>query len=103
MNCAIHRRQDTERLEPIDLSQPLLPYEEPDLCNDFISKEPDYIDRFCINFPRHYVLRHVLLDSDQLNGFMEGSCPTNQETKECRPTQIDTKENNKQKENTPEE
>ena len=34
---------------------------------------------------------------------MEGSCTTNQETKECRPTQIETKENNKQKENTLEE
>ena len=27
---------------------------------------------------------------------------TNQETKECKPTQIKTRENNKQKENTPE-
>ena len=34
---------------------------------------------------------------------MEGSCTTNQENKECRPTQIETKENNKQKENTPEQ
>ena len=34
---------------------------------------------------------------------MEGSCTTNQETKECKPTQIKTKENDKQKENTPEE
>ena len=34
---------------------------------------------------------------------MEGSFTTYQETKECRPTQIETKENNKQKENKPEE
>ena len=34
---------------------------------------------------------------------MEGSCTTNQETLECRPTQIETEENDKQKENTPEE
>ena len=32
---------------------------------------------------------------------MEESCTTNQETKECRPTQIKTGENNKQKEITP--
>jgi len=38
---------------------------------------------------------------------MEGSCMTNQETKECRPTQIEidtnNKENNEQQENKPEE
>ena len=34
---------------------------------------------------------------------MEGSCMTNQETKECRPKQDKTKENNKQKERTLEE
>ena len=34
---------------------------------------------------------------------MEGTCMTNQETKECRPAQIETKEYNKQKENTLEE
>ena len=64
---AIHCRQDANRLELIDVSQPFLPYEKLDLCNDFISKELDYIDRFCINFPRHCVLGHVLLDSDSLN------------------------------------
>ena len=67
MICAIHRRQVAERLEPIDISQPFPPYEELDLCNDFISKEPDYIDCFCINFPRHCVLGHVPLDSDPLD------------------------------------
>ena len=36
-------------------------------------------------------------------GFMDGSYTTIQETKECRPTQIKTKENNKQKEDKPEE
>ena len=34
---------------------------------------------------------------------MEGSCTTYQETKECRPKQIETEEKNKQKENTIEE
>ena len=47
--------------------RPLPTPEEPDLCNNFISKEPNYIDCFCINFPQHYVLGHVLLDSNLLN------------------------------------
>ena len=64
---AIHRRQDAEHPEPIDVSQSFLPYEELDLCNDFISNELDYIDRFYINFPSHYVLKHVLSDSDPLD------------------------------------
>ena len=34
---------------------------------------------------------------------MERNYMTNQETKECRPTQIKTEENNKQKEDKPEE
>ena len=40
--------------------------------------------------------------SAQQCGFVEGNCTTNQETKECRPTQIETGENSKQKENTSE-
>ena len=43
------------------------PPEEPDLCNDFISKEPDYFDRLCINFPQHCVFKHVIFDSDPLD------------------------------------
>ena len=36
--------------------------------------------------------------SAQRYGFMEGSYTTMKETKECRAMQIETKENNKQKE-----
>ena len=64
---AIHCRQVAEHLNLSDLSQHILPYDEPDLYNDFITKEPDYKDRFNPNFPRHCVLGHVLLDSDPLN------------------------------------
>ena len=63
---AIHRYQVAEHLKSIEVSQHILPYDEPDLYNDYISKEPDYTDCFSINFPRHCVLRHVLLDSDPL-------------------------------------
>ena len=66
---AIHCRQVAEHLELINLSQHILLYDEPDLYNDYITKEPDYKDRFYINFPRHYVLGHVLLDSDPLDDF----------------------------------
>ena len=46
----------------IDLS-----YDEPDLCNAYISKEPGSDDRFYIKFLYHCVLRHVLLDTDPLD------------------------------------
>ena len=63
---AIHRRQVTEHLESIEVSQHILPYDELDLYNDYVSKEPDYMDHFCINFLRHCVLGHILSDSDPL-------------------------------------
>ena len=65
--CAIHCRQVTKHLESIKISQHILPYDEPDLYNDYITEEPDYIDCFCINFPRHCVLGHVLFDSNPLD------------------------------------
>ena len=64
---AIHCRQVTEQLNLSNLSQHILPYDEPDLYNDFITKEINHKDCFIINFPRHCVLGHVLLDSDPLN------------------------------------
>ena len=67
MIWAIHRRQVAKQLSLSDLSQHILPYDEPDLYNDFISKEVDDKDRLTINFPRYCVFGHVLLDSDPLN------------------------------------
>ena len=64
---AIHCCQVAEHLEFIEVSQHILPYDEPDLYNDYISKELDYMDCFCINFLHHCVLGHVLSDSDPLN------------------------------------
>ena len=64
---AIHCRQVAEYLESIETSQHIFPYDEPDLYNDYITKEPDYMDRFHINFPRHCVLGQVLSDSDPLD------------------------------------
>ena len=64
---AINRCQDASSREPTDAKQPFLPYGETDLCNDYILKDPNYIDRFCINFPFHCVLEQVLLDTTLLD------------------------------------
>ena len=64
---AIHCCQVAEHLDLIHLSQHIVPYDEPDLYNDFITKVSDYKDRFYINFPRRCVLGHVFSDSDPLN------------------------------------
>jgi len=65
--CAVNCRQDASSQAPTDVKQPFLPYSEPDLCNDYILKDPEYIDRFCINFPCHCVLEQVHLYIDLLN------------------------------------
>ena len=61
------------------MSQHILPYDEPDLYNDYITKELDYMDCFHINVPRHCVLGHVLLYSnplDNLGPWKEVARPT---------------------------
>ena len=55
-------RQDNNKND-----QYVLSYDEPDLCNDYISKKQGENDWFSINFPRHCVLGHVILDIDPLN------------------------------------
>ena len=64
---ALHRRQVREHLHFSNLSQHILPYDEPNLYNDFITKDINHTGRFIINFPRHCVLGHVLSDSDPLD------------------------------------
>ena len=64
---ALHRRQVREQLHLSNLNQHILPYDEPDLYHDFITKDTSQPSRFIINFPRHCVLGHVLSDSDPLN------------------------------------
>ena len=55
-------RQDINNKEDYSLS-----YDEPDLCNDYISMEQDKTDRFSISFPRHCVFGHVLSDTNPLD------------------------------------
>ena len=70
MICAINRRRDATRQETTDVKQPFLPYGEPDLCNGYILKDPDYIDCFCTNFPSHCVLKQVPLDTNLLDNMV---------------------------------
>ena len=65
MLCAVHCHHNCQ--ENNDISQPFLSYNEPDLCNDYISKKPNKNGYFCINFPWHCLLGHVLLDTDLLD------------------------------------
>ena len=65
--CAISCPQDVIWQEPTDMKQPFFPYGKPDLCNDYILKDLDYINRFCINFPCHCDLEQVPLDTNLLN------------------------------------
>ena len=58
MLCAIHCCQN--RQDNNDISQPFLYYNEPDLYNNYISKEPGKDYRFNINFPGHCAFGHVL-------------------------------------------
>ena len=64
---ALHRCQVREQLYLSNLNQHILPYDEPNLYNDFITKDTSQPSRFIINFPCHCVLGHVLSDSDPLD------------------------------------
>ena len=64
MICAINLCQDATYHESKKMKSPFLPFDEPDLCNSYILKDPEYIDCFCINFLGHCVLNQVDLDTD---------------------------------------
>ena len=65
MLCAIHRNKNCQDKNKID--QSIFSYDEPNLCNDYISKEHGSNNRFGVNFHQHCVLGHVLLDIDPLD------------------------------------
>ena len=97
MICAISRQEDANRQNLMGATQPLLSPGEPNLCDDFISKEHGYFDRFYLNFLRHCVFGYVLLDSDpvdDVDSWKEVLQPT-KKPRSVEPTQIETKENNK--------
>ena len=61
ISCRKNRRNN------IDNNQYVLSYNKPDLCNNYILIEQGSIDRFSINFRRHCVLVHALLDTNPLD------------------------------------
>ena len=65
MLCAILCRENCQ--DNNKNNQYVLSYNEPNLCNNCISKDQGRNNRFSLNFSRHCVLGHVLLDIDQLN------------------------------------
>ena len=77
----------------------------PDLYNNFVTVKSDYTGCFCINYPIQCVLGYVFfrLQSIQPSEFMEENCPTIQESKGYRPTQTETKQKQKSKEDKAEE
>ena len=67
MLCAINFHQDATLCEYTKMKLPFLPFVEPNLCNDYILSDLKYIDRFCINFPCHFVSNQVDSDTDLLD------------------------------------
>ena len=65
--CAINFYQDATRQEITKVKPPSLPYDKPAICNDYILKDPVYIDRFCINFLCNWVLNQVDSDTNLLD------------------------------------
>ena len=49
------------------MKPPFPPFDEPNLCTNYILKDPEYIDRFCIDFPSHCVLNQVDSDTNLLD------------------------------------
>ena len=68
--CAINLCQDTTCHKSTKMKPPVLPSDEPDLCNDCILKDPEYIDCFCINFPFYCVLNQVDLNTNLLDNVL---------------------------------
>ena len=106
MLCAISCCENCQGVS--DNDQYVLSYKEIDLCNDYISMEQGSADRFSINFPGHCALGHVLSDTNPLNevdSWKEVVRPTKKpmSVDPHKLKQINTKENNKQQENTTEE
>ena len=67
MICAINLYQDDSSYESTKMKPRFLPFDEQDLCNDYILKDPEYIDRFCINFLCHFVLNQVNSNTNLLD------------------------------------
>ena len=70
MIWAINFCQDTTLRGSTKNKPPFLPFDEPNLCNDYILRDSEHIDHFCINFPCHCVLNQVNLNTDLLDNVL---------------------------------
>ena len=70
MFCVINLCQNAYLRGSTEMKPPFLPFDEPNQCNDYILRDSEYIDRFYINFPCHYNLNQVHLDTNLLNNFI---------------------------------
>mmetsp|Transcript_24375 Transcript_24375/g.27269 ORF Transcript_24375/g.27269 Transcript_24375/m.27269 type:complete len:85 (-) Transcript_24375:324-578(-) len=81
---AIKHRHNTSLRNSTRMVPPFLPFYELNLCNDYIFFDPEYVDqlRFLSQVDSNTnLLDNIILHRNQTKN------------KECRPTQIDTKEN----------
>ena len=64
---AINLCQDATLCGSTKMKPPFLHFDEPNLCNDYILRDPECINRFCIILPCHCVLNQVDLDTSLLD------------------------------------
>ena len=86
--------QDNALCGYTEMKPPFLPFDEPNLCNDYLLMDTEYIDRYCINF-----FMSLCSKSSWFGYRSAGQCEfnevhftANQKTKKCRPTQIKIRE-----------
>ena len=70
MICTIDLCQDATLCGSTKMKTPFLSFDEPDLCNDYILRNPEYIDLFYIIVPYHCVLHQVKWDTDLLDNVL---------------------------------
>ena len=70
MICAVNLREDATLCESTKMKPPFLPLHEPNLCNNYILRDSEYIDCFCIKFPCHCVLNQVDSDTNLLDNMI---------------------------------
>ena len=63
----INLRQDATRLQSTKMKPPFMPFDDQNLCNYSILKDPKYIDCFCINFLCYCVLNQFDLNTDLID------------------------------------
>ena len=90
---AIKHRHNTSLRNYTRIIPPFLPFDEPNLCNDYIFIDPEYNNQSCF-------LNQVDSNSDLLGNMIlqQVVIQSTKKTKECKPTQIKIEDNNVQKE-----